>query len=178
MVCSYLKLFKRAVSNEVAFISSSSWMLFMLFRQYELVIKNWKILCNEKVRLFLQILSNCVERARKNQTFRGFKFSLFLSGLKKLKKARARYTLYFIRNFYMNLQPEICQNFKNMLRTYPRLREEQFIFYCFCFPKCRKSELHNVLHGILVHVNFFSFNTFLLYMINNIFRLYSYKRQL
>ena len=55
----------------------------------------------------------------------------------------------------MKLQPEICQNFKNMLRTYPRLREKQFIFYCFCFPKCRKSELHNVLHWILVHVNFF-----------------------
>ena len=93
------------------------------------VIKNWKILCNEKVRLFLQSLSNCAERARKNQTFRGFKFSLFLSGLKQLKKARARYTLHFIRNFYMNLQPEICQNFKNMLRTYPRLREKQFIFF-------------------------------------------------
>ena len=37
--------------------------------------------------------------------------------------------------FYNNVQPEICQYIKNMLRTYPGLREEQFSFYCFyAFP--------------------------------------------
>ena len=51
-----------------------------------------------------------------------------------------------------------------MLRTYPRLRQEQFIFHCFNFPKSRKSELHNVLHGIRVRVKVFSFNTFLLWI--------------
>ena len=64
--------------------------------------------------------------------------------------------------FYKNVPPEICQNIKNMLRTYPRLGQEQFIFHCFNFPKSRKSELHNVFHGIRVRVKVFSFNTFLL----------------
>ena len=37
-------------------------------------------------------------------------------------------TLLFIKNlFYNNVRPEICQNIKNMLRTYPRLRDKQFI---------------------------------------------------
>ena len=49
-----------------------------------------------------------------------------------------------------------------MLRTYLRLRQERFIFHCFNFPKSRKSELHNVLHGIRVRVKVFSFNTFVL----------------
>ena len=35
-----------------------------------------------------------------------------------------------------------------MPRTYPRFREQQFIFHCFSFPKSGKSELHNVLHWI------------------------------
>ena len=61
--------------------------------------------------------------------------------------------------FYNNVQPEICQYIKNMLRTYPGLREEQSIFYCFYgFPKrSRKSELHNVLHETrAAHVKFCS----------------------
>ena len=33
-----------------------------------------------------------------------------------------------------------------------------FIFHWFYFPKSRKSELHNVPHGIGVHVRFCSFN--------------------
>ena len=92
----------------------------------------------------------------------------------KLKRS----TLFFIRIFYKNknVQPKICQNIKNMLRTYqyPRVREEQFIFHCFYFPKSRKSALHNVLHGIRVHVKFCSFNTYLLSMVNNTFALYLY----
>ena len=59
-----------------------------------------------------------------------------------------------------NVQPEICQNIKNMLRTYPSLREKQYSFHSYYFPKSRKSELHNVLHGIRVHVKFCSLNTF------------------
>ena len=61
----------------------------------------------------------------------------------KLKRS----TLFFIGIFYKNknVQPKIFQNIKSMLRTYqyPRLREEQFIFQCFYFPKSRKSALHN-----------------------------------
>ena len=92
----------------------------------------------------------------------------------KLKRS----TLFFIRIFYKNknVQPNICQNIKNMLRTYqyPRLREEQFIFHCFYFPKSRKSALHYVLHGIRVQVKFCSFKTYLLSMVNNTFALYLY----
>ena len=92
----------------------------------------------------------------------------------KLKRS----TLFFIRIFYKNknVQPKICQNIKNMLRTYqyPRLREEQFIFHCFYFPKYRKSALHNVLHGIRVQVKFCSFKTYLLSMVNNTFALSLY----
>ena len=97
-------------------------------------------------------------------------------GGKRYKLKRS--TLFFIRIFYKNknVQPKICQNIKNMLRTYqyPRLREEQFIFHCFYFPKSRKSALHNVLHGIRVQVKFCSFNTYLLCMVNNTFALYLY----
>ena len=46
-----------------------------------------------------------------------------------------QYTLFLITTFF-----EICQNIKNMLRTYSRLREEQFFFHCFYLPKSRKSE--------------------------------------
>ena len=92
----------------------------------------------------------------------------------KLKRS----TLFFIRIFYKNknVQPKICQNIKNMLRTYqyPRLREEKFIFHCFYFPKSRKSALHNVLHGIRVQVKFCSFKTYLLSMVNNTFAFYLY----
>ena len=92
----------------------------------------------------------------------------------KLKRS----TLFFIRIFYKNknVQPKICQNIKNMLRTYqyPRLREEQFIFHCFYFPKSRKPALHNVLHGIRVQVKFCCFKTYLLSMANNTFALYLY----
>ena len=96
--------------------------------------------------------------------------------VKATEKSTSEVHSFFYKNLFCgNLRPEICQNIKNMLRTYPRLREKQFIFYCFYFPKSRKSDLHNnVLHGIIVHVNFFSFNTFLLYMVNNIFTLYFY----
>ena len=71
-------------------------------------------------------------------------------------------TSFFNKNiFYKNVQAAICQNIKNMLRTYPRLREEQFIFHRFTFVNlsARKSELHNVLHEIRVHVKFCSVNT-------------------
>ena len=92
----------------------------------------------------------------------------------KLKRS----TLFFIRIFYKNknFQPKTCQNIKNMLRTYkyPRLREEQFIFHCFYFPKSRKSALHNALHGIRVQLKFCSFNIYLLSMVNNTFVLYLY----
>ena len=51
----------------------------------------------------------------------------------KLKRS----TLFFIRIFYnnKNVQPKICQNIKNMLRTYqyPRRREEQYISTAFTF---------------------------------------------
>ena len=46
-----------------------------------------------------------------------------------------------------------------MLRTYPGLSEAHNIFHsrtCY-FPKSRKSELHNILHGIRMHVKFCSF---------------------
>ena len=124
--------------NEVAFISSRNWMLFLhIFKdkRRETVWISYKKLENTLQRQSSMILTKfikmCVEKARKNQTFRGFKFSLFLSGLKQLKKARRRYTLFFIRTFfYRNLQPEIWQNIKNMLRTYPK---NNFIFKAFTF---------------------------------------------
>ena len=51
----------------------------------------------------------------------------------KLKRS----TPFFIRIFYKNknVQPKICQNIKNMLRTYqyPRRREEQYISTAFTF---------------------------------------------
>ena len=47
------------------------------------------------------------------------------------KELKLIYTAIFIRTFsYENVQPEICKNIKNMLRTYPRLREEQYNFHC------------------------------------------------
>ena len=50
----------------------------------------------------------------------------------KLHVFAARFTIqsFFIGIFffYNTVQPEICQNIKNMPRTYPRLREEQFVF--------------------------------------------------
>ena len=43
------------------------------------------------------------------------------------KELKLIYTAFFIRTFsYKNVQPEIFKNNKNMLRTYPRLREEIF----------------------------------------------------
>ena len=56
-------------------------------------------------------------------------------GGKRYKLKRS--TLFFIRIFYKNknVQPKICQNIKNMLRTYqyPRRREEQYISTAFTF---------------------------------------------
>ena len=47
------------------------------------------------------------------------------------KELKLIYTAFFIRTFsYKNFQPEICKNNKNMLRTCPRLREEQSNFHC------------------------------------------------
>ena len=47
------------------------------------------------------------------------------------KELKLIYTAFFIRTFsYKNFQPEICKNIKNMLRTCPRLREEQSNFHC------------------------------------------------
>ena len=47
------------------------------------------------------------------------------------KKLNLIYTAFFIRTFsYEKVQPEICKNNKNMLRTYPRLREERYNFHC------------------------------------------------
>ena len=93
-------------------------------------------------------------------------------------QAKEVYTIFLKKSFYKNknVQPKICQNIKNMLRTYqyPRLREEQFIFHCFYVPKSRKSALHNVLHGIRVQVKFCSFKTYLLSMVNDTFALYLY----
>ena len=51
---------------------------------------------------------------------------------------------FFYYLFYMSVQPEICQNIKNMLRTCSRLREEQFIFHGFYSPKSRNSELQKM----------------------------------
>ena len=79
--------------------------------------------------------------------------------------------------FNKNVPPEICQNIKNMLRTYPRLREEQFIFQWFYFPKSRKAEflyVTYVLHKVRVRVKVISLNTFILCMVNNTFPLYLY----
>ena len=61
-----------------------------------------------------------------------------------------------------NVQPEICQNIikehaKNISESQ---RKTIIIFHSYYFPKSRKSELHNVLHGIRVHVKFCSLNTF------------------
>ena len=53
-----------------------------------------------------------------------------------------------------------------LLENAKNIPEEQFIFHFFYFPKSRKSELHNVLHGIRAHVKFCSFNTFPLGMVN------------
>ena len=64
--------------------------------------------------IFTKFLKMCVERARKKQTFRGFKFPLFLSGLKQLKKAQARYTLFFIRTFFVGT---FGLKFAKILRT-------------------------------------------------------------
>ena len=47
------------------------------------------------------------------------------------KELKIIYTTFFITAFsYENVQPEICKNNKKMLRTYPRLREEQYNFHC------------------------------------------------
>ena len=62
----------------------------------------------------------------------------------RITKLNGRYSLFYKNLFYKNVQPEICQNIKNMLRTYSRLREEQFIFHGFYFPKSRKSELQKM----------------------------------
>ena len=91
----------------------------------------------------------------------------------KLKRS----TLFFIRIFYKNknVQPKICQNIKNMLRTYiPEAQRRTIYFPLLLLPKSRKSALHNVLHGIRVQVKFCSFKPYLLSMVNNTFPLYSY----
>ena len=47
------------------------------------------------------------------------------------KELKLIYTAFFIRTFsYKNVQPEIFKNNKNMLRTYPRPREERYNFHC------------------------------------------------
>ena len=91
----------------------------------------------------------------------------------KLNFLPSLHSFFFLRTFFhKNVQPEICQNVKNMLRTY-WLREEQFVFYCFYFPKTRKSEhFHNFLHGIRVHVKLLMFfHHILIVYVNNTFAL-------
>ena len=88
---------------------------------------------------------------------------------KKFSSTRLAHSFYK-NHFKKNVQSEICQKTKNQEKKNQEhawnIPEEQFIFQCFYFPKSRKSELHNVLHGIRAHVNFFSFNTFLMGMVN------------
>ena len=58
----------------------------------------------------------------------------------------AAYALFFIRKIFKrtsNLAKKKKEHTKN-------IREELF-FHCFYFPKSRKFELHNVLHGIRAH---------------------------
>ena len=57
---------------------------------------------------------------------------------------------------------EICQNIKNMLRTHPSLREEQYSFFIpitFLNPE-NLNFIMSCKHGIRVHVKFCSLNTF------------------
>ena len=56
----------------------------------------------------------------------------------------------------------------------PVAQRRTVILHCFYFPKSRKSELHNVLHGVRVNLKFCSFNTLLLCRIIDTFTLYSY----
>ena len=80
---------------------------------------------------------------------------------------RRVHSFYFIRTRF---QPESCKPVKNMLRIYPRLGEEQSVFFTtLTFLNIIKSELHIVLHGIRVRVKFCSFA--LLCMVNNTFTL-------
>ena len=77
---------------------------------------------------------------------------------------------FYENHFKKNVQSKICQKTKNQEKKNQEhawnIPEEQFIFKCFYFPKSRKSELHNVLHGIRAHVKCCSFNTFPLGMVN------------
>ena len=45
--------------------------------------------------------------------------------------------------FYKNVEPENCQNMKDMLREYPRRRGEQFIFTAFTF--LNPENLNNIM---------------------------------
>ena len=66
-----------------------------------------------------------------------------------LLEKKAIHPFFRIPVFNRNVQPKICQNIKNMLRTYSRLREEQSIFSLLLLSsKPKTSELHNVPHGI------------------------------
>ena len=76
------------------------------------------------------------------------------------RRDASEYTLFFHKTFFIRI---------------PVAQRRTVILHCFYFPKSRKSELHNVLHGVrAVNLKFCSFNTLLLCMINNTFTLYSY----
>ena len=41
---------------------------------------------------------------------------------------------FFYKNlFYKNVEAEICPNFKNMLKTYPRLRVREWLYFAHLF---------------------------------------------
>ena len=94
-----------------------------------------------------------------------FKFRLPTKSFGAYTSILLVYTLFFIRTSSL----KFTKNIKNMLSTYPSVREEKIIFHCFYFPKSRESR--NVLHGIRVHVKYCCFNTFPLCLINNTFTL-------
>ena len=81
----------------------------------------------------------------------------------------AAYALFFIRTIFIrtsSLKFAKKKKEKKKKENAKNIPEEQFIFHFFYFPKSRKSELPNVLHGIRAHVKFCSFNTFPLGMVN------------
>ena len=75
------------------------------------------------------------------------------------RRDASEYTLFFIKPFFIRI---------------PVAQRRTVILHCFYFPKSRKSELHNVLHGVRVNLKFCSFNTLLLCRIIDTFTLYSY----
>ena len=61
------------------------------------------------------------------------------------RRDASEYNLFFHRTFFIRI---------------PVAQRGTIYFALLSFPKSRKSELHNVLHGVSVNLKFCSFNTF------------------